>query len=462
MPDGASGSTTGYLNALYSLRVDRSSGEPALHQPIVLLWAMGNAFQRKPRLTSWRDSERTLRKLLQRHGRPNSTPDPQYPFVALHRSDVWKLEGAYGEIPQARGSALRSWLNDQNPQGGLESNLYDLLADDESFREQAVSVLMQQYFPEAKWEEILLDVDLQEKRFDGFGHPPYVPVGTTFSSRKALAAASVHNPPQGGIWGKQKEDAKSIVVSGGYPDDEDYNDEIIYTGQGGQTEGRHTHDQKLTLGNSALFNSMTSGQPVRVIRGAGKHSTFAPDSGLRYDGLYRVEECWSQVGVANFIVWRYRLRAIEETRDTFTPSPFVSPETLKTPPSGNANPGRRNVQIQRTIRSTEIANWVKDLHRHTCQICNLRIQTPTAAYAEAAHIKPLGRPHNGPDAADNVLCLCPNHHVAFDFGMLTINSDLTVLDRATGTESTLRTHPEHEINEEYLSYHRDHHARQDD
>jgi hypothetical protein len=23
----------------------------------------------------------------------------------------------------------------------------------------------------------------------------------------------------------------------------------------------------------------------------------------------------------------------------------------------------------------------------------------------------VGRPHNGPDTADNVLCLCPNDHV---------------------------------------------------
>ncbi|WP_330462174.1 MULTISPECIES: YDG/SRA domain-containing protein [unclassified Streptomyces] len=420
---------------------------------------MGRAYQRKGRLTPWRDSQRTLRKLLQRHGRPGSTPDPQYPFVALHRSDVWKLEGVQGEIPQARGSALQSWLDEQNPQGGLESHLYDLLADDETFRESAVYVLLQQYFPHDEWQNILIDVGLQKEAFDGFGHPPYIPLGTTFQDRRELASANLHRPIQGGIWGKQKEEAKSIVVSGGYPDDEDLGDIIIYTGQGGQTEGRHTHNQDLTRGNASLVNSMASGRPVRVIRGAGKHSVHAPESGLRYDGLYRVEDYWSQPGISNFLIWRYRLRAIDSLKEATNPPLRLSPPTLTSPPpTGNSQPGRRSTQVQRTIRSTKIADWVKGIHQHTCQVCGLCIKTPTGSYAEAAHIRPLGRPHDGPDESDNVLCLCPNHHVAFDFGMLTIAPNLTVMDRTTGAQTTLRTHPEHKLSEEYLSYHRNHHA----
>ena len=461
MPDGLTSTATGYLNALQSLRVDRSKGEPARHQPLVLLWAMGRAHQRKNRLTPWRDSERTLRKLLERHGRPNSSPDPQYLFTALHRSRVWRLEGVQGDVPQARGSSLIKWLEEQNPAGGLEAALYNLLATDESFRTQAVCHLMQEYFPHEDWEDILLDVGLQTEKFDGFGHPPCVPVGAVFPDRKALAAANVHRPRQAGIWGKQDEDAKSIVVSGGYPDDEDYGDEIIYTGQGGQTDGRHTHDQELTRGNAALVNSMASGRPVRVIRGAGRHSNFAPSAGLRYDGLYRVEDHWFQKGVSNFRVWRFRLRAIDTIKEISSPLPpqrRSGSAGSASAPAGNPRPGRRATEVQRIIRSTAIANWVKEIHQHTCQVCGLRIKTPTGAYAEAAHIRPLGTPHNGPDDPSNILCLCPNHHVAFDFGMLTVEPDLTVIDRATGGRSQLRIASGHQISAEHLAYHREHHA----
>jgi predicted restriction endonuclease len=424
---------------------------------------MGRAYQRKNRLTPWRDSERTLRKLLERHGRPNSTPDPQYPFTALHRSQVWRLEGVQdADVPQARGSSLIKWLEEKNPAGGLEASLYDLLATDETFRTQAAYSLLQEYFPHEDWEEILLDVGLQTQKFDGFGHPPCVPVGAIFPDRKALAAANVHRPRQAGIWGKQDEEAKSVVVSGGYPDDEDYGDEIIYTGQGGQTEGRHTHDQELTRGNAALVNSIASGRPIRVIRGAGRHSRFAPPVGLRYDGLYRVEEQWSDKGVSDFLVYRFRLRALDSVADISSPvalrSGGDSDSAAAPPPSGNPRPGRRASEVQRVIRSTAIANWVKGIHQHTCQVCGLRIATPTGSYAEAAHIRPLGTPHNGPDDPSNILCLCPNHHVAFDFGMLTVESDLTVIDRATGQRSPLRTVGGHHISAEHLAYHRDHHA----
>jgi len=57
------------------------------------------------------------------------------------------------------------------------------------------------------------------------GNPP----GTTYVDRRALADAGVHRPLEHGISGAQKEGADSIVVSGGYEDDEDYGSLIVYT-----------------------------------------------------------------------------------------------------------------------------------------------------------------------------------------------------------------------------------------
>ena len=68
-----------------------------------------------------------------------------------------------------------------------------------------------------------------------FGHIPGVPVRAVFANRKALAASKVHKPTQGGISGSAGDGgADSIVVSGGYEDDADFGDEIIYTGHGGR------------------------------------------------------------------------------------------------------------------------------------------------------------------------------------------------------------------------------------
>lgn len=125
-------------------------------------------------------------------------------------------------------------------------------------------------------------------------------------------------------------------------------------------------------------------------------------------------------------------------------------------PVGEESPPRAEGTTQRVVRSTAVAEYVKRVHDYACQVCGIRLATPKGAYAEAAHVRPLGRPHQGPDVTSNVLCLCPNHHVLFDFGMLYISHDLTVTDRASGISfGRLNEVPEHEVDPQYLRYHRD-------
>ncbi|MDP6968374.1 MAG: HNH endonuclease [Gammaproteobacteria bacterium] len=67
----------------------------------------------------------------------------------------------------------------------------------------------------------------------------------------------------------------------------------------------------------------------------------------------------------------------------------------------------------------------------------------------------MGRPHNGDDSTNNLLCLCPNHHVLFDKGMFSIADDLTLLGSETGK---LTIKPSHNISLICLKYHRDSHG----
>ena len=55
-----------------------------------------------------------------------------------------------------------------------------------------------------------------------------------------------------------------------------------------------------------------------------------------------------------------------------------------------------------------------------------------------------GRPHDGPDVEGNVLCLCPNDHVRFEFGSIVVDQELGIVDRTTGRSiGRLRTAPGH-------------------
>lgn len=275
---------------------------------------------------------------------------------------------------------------------------------------------------------------------------PYRP-GAPFSSREAVATAGLHRPHQHGISGSEDEGADSIVVSGGYEDDEDFGDEIVYTGHGGRdaATGKQIADQTLTRQNLALARSRDLGLPVRVIRGANAKSAFAPRSGYRYDGLYSVEDVWSERGKSGFIVIRYRLLRAG------APAVQYSPASPTTPTA----PSRRQGTVLRIVRDTSLSRAVKELYGFACQVCGITLTGPSGPYAEAAHIRPLGEPHNGPDIRENILCLCPNHHVLFDLGGFTIADDF----KLTGIDGALATRTGHRVNLEYVRYHREHYGR---
>jgi len=115
-------------------------------------------------------------------------------------------------------------------------------------------------------------------------------VGTPFKNRHALRDAGVHAPLMAGISGTQAEGADAIVVSGGYVDDADYGDVIIYTGHGGNDPAtkQQVADQDIAAhGNVGGITSEREGLPVRVVRGAGGHSEHAPaaKAGLKPIGL---------------------------------------------------------------------------------------------------------------------------------------------------------------------------------
>ncbi len=85
---------------------------------------------------------------------------------------------------------------------------------------------------------------------------------------------------------------------GGYEDDEDHGDVIVYTGYGGRDSatGKQVSDQPFSMWNRALAYSSLNGFPVRVIRGAGHDSPYSPSTGYSYDGLYSVDDYWHETG----------------------------------------------------------------------------------------------------------------------------------------------------------------------
>ncbi|KAL8456899.1 hypothetical protein ACS0TY_034943 [Phlomoides rotata] len=154
-------------------------------------------------------------------------------------------------------------------------------------------------------------------------------VGESWDMRMDVRQWGVHYPPVAGISGKARYGAQSVVISGGYEDDEDHGEWFIYTGSGGRdlkgnkrTNKEQSFDQEFKDSNQALRVSCEKGYPVRVVRSEkDKRSSYAPEKGYRYDGVYRIEKCWRKAGIQGFLVCRYMF-----VRCDNEPAPWTSDE----------------------------------------------------------------------------------------------------------------------------------------
>ncbi|KAK1318336.1 E3 ubiquitin-protein ligase ORTHRUS 2 [Acorus calamus] len=138
-------------------------------------------------------------------------------------------------------------------------------------------------------------------------------VGESWEDRLECRQWGAHLPHVAGIAGQSGYGAQSVALSGGYEDDEDHGEWFLYTGSGGRdlsgnkrTNKEQSFDQKFEKLNEALRISCKKGYPVRVVRShKEKRSSYAPEGGVRYDGIYRIEKCWRKAGTQGFKVCRY-------------------------------------------------------------------------------------------------------------------------------------------------------------
>ncbi|MBX9987166.1 HNH endonuclease signature motif containing protein [Priestia aryabhattai] len=122
---------------------------------------------------------------------------------------------------------------------------------------------------------------------------------------------------------------------------------------------------------------------------------------------------------------------------------------------GHILPKKLRKNISLTNRNRLIVNQLKKLYEDKCQICSEQIEIANNKYySEVHHIQPLGM-HDGPDIPENMIVLCPNHHIMFDQGVIRIN----ILERKVyhfKEEHCLNEKEfelKHQINQLYTQYH---------
>jgi len=114
------------------------------------------------------------------------------------------------------------------------------------------------------------------------------------------------------------------------------------------------------------------------------------------------------------------------------------------------------VLINKIKRDSKIVKELKAEYNNVCQICGEPIiKIKNLSYSEACHIHP--RFQNGSDTKSNLLILCPNHHVLFDIGVITINPEdcktLIHIEKDNELNGMELKVIKHSISSNYVRYH---------
>jgi [histone H3]-lysine9 N-dimethyltransferase len=154
------------------------------------------------------------------------------------------------------------------------------------------------------------------------GTVPGVEIGDIFYFRMELCVIGLHAPSMGGIdymtskFGNDEDSVAICIVSaGGYENDDDDTDVLVYSGQGGNSRNtEERQDQKLERGNLALERSLHRKNEIRVVRGF-KDPFCLTGKIYIYDGLYKIHESWKEKTRSGINCFKYKLLREPGQRD---------------------------------------------------------------------------------------------------------------------------------------------------
>ncbi|WP_061994240.1 HNH endonuclease [Clostridium sp. ATCC 25772] len=134
--------------------------------------------------------------------------------------------------------------------------------------------------------------------------------------------------------------------------------------------------------------------------------------------------------------------------DYITESKYCTDERLKKFYFKNSE---RIMQINTVYkRDRTLVEYIKDFYSNTCQICGQKIDLGDKFYSEVHHIKPLYL--GGPDVLENMIVVCPNHHVRLDKGGISIDLNSNVVEYLNLKRENIIL-IKHNISNEYIEFH---------
>ncbi|MFF4332333.1 HNH endonuclease [[Kitasatospora] papulosa] len=432
------------------VRPARRAPGPALHRPVLLLWAIGQTLAGAPRMQRWAATRDAVAPLLVKYGQVKDGVDgARYPFWALVRDELWTIEQGQDLNLTSRGRrpTLES-LNEVNPLGGLRVDDYNLLRSHPDAAASAAAGLILRYFHHLP-AGLLEDFGLHELLVGRWPDALRPVLGETFKDRDAIWRVYGGQKMAGigcladGILSAFSDD-KGPYADGRIPD----TNWIAYVGDG------LSGDQKLTDGNELMAEHQTAGRPLRYwhkpFQGQFSFETWAVIVqrrlrwGVGEDKLPRREFLWvlAPVPSPERETWPADvLEALDaDTEELHDDTGDYRPSDLGLEaPSGEesgedayrrlAQKAEANAERRGQIKKPTLADrYVRDPSARAAVIkrCRGRCESPQCAghptelttaglpILQVDHVEDLAK--EGPDVPSNMIALCPNCHALKTYG----------------------------------------------
>lgn len=136
-------------------------GRKRPHQPILLLIALSGITQGKSRLQTYSALQAEYNKLFKTYGLPDRACHPEQPFKALRSTHIWEISG-FEKLRQCNGTLLHGQLIKLGTTGGFTEEVYNLLLNNQGIVYEAISILLDDFFPWMLHEDILNDMNLED------------------------------------------------------------------------------------------------------------------------------------------------------------------------------------------------------------------------------------------------------------------------------------------------------------
>lgn len=141
--------------------VYHEDGLPALHKPLILLYALGRLITADQRLISYLEIDAALQSLFQRFAPDTSArSNRHYPFGNLENDGIWEIQHGEQISRTSAGHLPRTELTDKGISGGFTPEVFSTLASDKTSAREIAASLATRYFPEPLSGEVLRAVGL--------------------------------------------------------------------------------------------------------------------------------------------------------------------------------------------------------------------------------------------------------------------------------------------------------------